>query len=333
MPATETGVNPAWLPAPDSERLATPTGDTALPWKDTFYFSMRDEASDQTINTHMTISEKSPSTRVGVSVAHEGRIVTEVERSDGHNTDEGVGNELAGLRFVNLSYDSDHELLWSGSLPGVSFEITVKGHHYAPLWDAMFPSFYPTGKQGHQYSHYEQVITGEGWIKWGDEEPTPFSGVGWRDRGWGRRKAVLTFNTSMDLIGAVLPDDSVFSLIALRSGEVSKEAPMPIGGWRSAEGVLTPLVGGSYYKDAMCWPARIELEFADGYKFSAETMKRTASIPCAWTDAAPDQMPISINLRDFYAVMESDGKPFTVFSNYGDVHKVDVFNDAEFKHA
>ena len=334
MTPASTSVPTAWLPAADDERLQTPTGDTSLPWKDTFYFSMRDDAADLTLNMHMTVSEnRTPPTRVGVSVAGGGAVATEVLRNEGENNDQGVGNELGRLEFINLSYDSDHELRWTGNLPEVSFEVTVKGKHYAPLWDTMFPDFYPTGKQGHQYSHYEQVVTGDGWVQWKGGERLPFSGSGWRDRGWGRRKTVLTFNTSMDLIAAVLPDDSVFSLIALRSGEVSKDAPMPIGGWRSDPDSLSPLVGGTYHKDAMAFPEKLELSFQDGYTLSAQKVRNTASIPCAWHDADPEQMGIAIGLRDYYTVMEdSEGRQFTVFSNYGDVHKVDVFRDAEFKY-
>jgi hypothetical protein len=324
----------AWLPDPEDERLHLPTGDESLPWKDTWYFSLRDDASDQTLNLHMTVSaNRTPPTRVGVSVAHGAKFITEVMRNEGSNTGNSFGNELAHIEVVHLSGDSDHELLMIGNLDAVSFELTVKGKHYAPLWDTMFPGYYATGKFGHQYSHYEQLITGTGWVQWAGRERVPFSGGGWRDRGWGRRKTELTFNTGIDLIGAILPDDSVFSLIALRSNEVPKDDPMPIAGWRSAEGVLVPAVGGLYYKDAMAWPSRIELEFLDGYRFAAHTVRRSAGLAAAWHDAEPEVSGYGHNLRDYYAVMaDESGAEFTVFSNHGNIHKVNVFLDAEFKY-
>lgn len=323
-----------WLPNPADERLHTPIGDASLPWKDTWYVSVRDEDSDQTVNMHLTISEnRSPSTRVGISIADGGRFVTEVQRDDGDNSAERLGNALGRFELVNLTGDGDHELRWVGDLPDVSFDITLKGKHWASFWDTMFPSYYPTGKFGHLYSHYEQLVTGEGWVQWKGRERRPFSGTGWRDRGWGRRKTEVTFDTSIDLVGGVLPDDSVFSAIALRSNEVAKGAPMPIAGWRASADSLSPLTGGLYYKDSMAWPARLDLTFLDGYRFSATTVRRTASLAAAWHDAEPEASGIAHNLRDYYAVMEDgEGRPFTCFSNHGNIHRVDVFRDAEFKY-
>jgi hypothetical protein len=324
----------AWLPNPQDEHLHEPTGDPSLPWKDTWYISMRDEESDQTLNMHMTISaNRTPPTRVGVSVAQGTRAITEVLRNEGANSRESLGNELGRLDLVHLSGDGDHELRWVGELSQVSFDITVKGQHYASFWDTMFPAYYATGKFGHQYSHYEQVVTGTGWIQWKGGEKVPFSGTGWRDRGWGRRKTEVTFNTGIDLIGGVLPDASVFSAIGLRSNEVAQDAPMPIAGWRSDTDCLVPLTGGLYHKDSMAWPAKLELEFLDGYRFSAVTVRRSASVAAAWHDAEPEVSGIAHNLRDYYAVMEDqDGREFTIFSNHGNIHKVDVFRDAEFKY-
>ncbi|MHB8692223.1 MAG: hypothetical protein ACYDHH_13355 [Solirubrobacteraceae bacterium] len=321
-----------WIANPDDERVHVPEGDPSLPWKETWYLSMRDEDSDQTVNMHMTLSaNRTPPTRVGISVAHGGKIVTEVLRNDGIHEAERFGNELGRLEVVNLSSDSNHELRWSGNLTEVSFEIMVKGKHAAVFWDTMFAGFYPTGKEGHRYSHYEQLVEGEGWVRWGDGPRLPFRGTGWRDRGWGRRKTEQTFNTKIDLVGAVLPDDSVFSLISMRSNEIAADARMPVAGWRSDGDVLVPATSGLYHKDSMAWPAKLEIEFLDGYTVAARTIRRGPSIPCAWHDAEPEGSGFAHNLRDYYAVMQdAEGRPFTCFSNYGDVHKVDVLRDAEF---
>jgi hypothetical protein len=323
----------AWVPDPADERLHVPEGDPSLPWKDTWYLSLRDEDSDQTLNLHLTISaNRTPPVRVGVSAACGGRLTTEVLRDGGLGDDEGgVGNELSSLELVHLSADSDHELRWVGDLPEVTFDITVKGRHHAVNWDTMFAGFYPTGKEGHRYSHYEQLVAGEGWVQWRGEERRPFSGTGWRDRGWGRRKTEKTFNTSIDLVGAVLPDDSVFSLISMRSNEIAADAAMPVAGWRADGRSLVPAVGGTYHKDSMAWPAFLELEFLDGYVLRATTIRRGPSIPTPWHDAEPEGSGYAHNLRDYYALMQdASGRAFTCFSNYGDVHKVDVLRDTQF---
>lgn len=321
-----------WVSDPADERLHEPEGDPSLPWKDTWYFSLRDEASDQALNLHMTISaNRNPPTRVGVSVSRGGLVATEVARDDGDNDAGSVGNALARIEFVNIAAGADHVLRLVGDLPQVAFDITVVGHHHSVLWDTMFAGFYPMGKAGHRYSHYEQLVTGVGWMEWKGGERVPFSGSGWRDRGWGRRKTEVTFNTSIDLVGAVLPDDSVFSVIALRSSEVSVDAPMPVAGWRSDGNVLVPAVAGTYHKDSMAWPTRLELEFQDGYVLRASTVRRGPSLPCAWHDAEPEGSGMAHNLRDYYAVMaDEEGREFTCFSNYGDVHKVDVFRGGRF---
>jgi len=141
------------------------------------------------------------------------------------------------------------------------------------------------------------------------------------------------FNSGYDLIGGVLPDDSVFSLIALRSHEVAPEDPMPIAGWRADATTLVPAVGGVYHKDSMAWPSKLELEFLDGYRIDAHVVKRSASIPGAWHDAEPAGDGVAHNIRDYWAVFEDDaGRPFTFFSNHGYLHKVDVFRDAQFKY-
>lgn len=334
MTPTQLQIPPAWIPAPSDERLHTPTGDPSFPWKDTWYTSMRDEATDQTINMHMTVSEnRTPPTRVGISVAQGGKVLTEVQRDEGQNTDDRAGNSLGHLEWIELREDSSHTLRWVGNLSQVSFEITITGKHYASLWDTMFPGYYATGKFGHQYSHYEQLIAGSGWVQWKGQERVPFNGTGWRDRGWGRRKTESTFNTGIDLVGGILPDDSTFSVIALRSNEVPEGDPMPVAGWRSATNTLVPAVAGLYYKDSMAWPARLELKFLDGYEFTAKTVRRASSVAAAWHDAEPELSGLAHNLRDYYAVMEDgEGREFTCFSNHGNIHKVDVFREGAFKY-
>ncbi|KLL10046.1 hypothetical protein [Protofrankia coriariae] len=329
-------VPPAWRPDPSDERLHQPTGDSDWPWKDTWFFSMRDEASNQMLNMHITISaNRNPPTRVSVTVADGVHAVTHVRRDEGHNSHDHVGNSLASLDLVHLSGDSDHELLWHGDLPEVSFEITVRGKHFASYWDEMFPAYYAVGKDGQKYSHYEQVVTGTGWIQWKGRDKVPFDGIGWRDRGWGRRKTEKMFNTGFDLLAGVLPDDSVFSLIALRSHEVAQEAPMPIAGWRSDATTLAPATGGLYWKDAMAWPARLRLDFLDGYHLDATLVRLSPSMQMAWHDAEPEPegSGLAHAVRDHYAVFsDAEGRPFTLFTQHGYIHKVDVFRGGEFKY-
>jgi hypothetical protein len=326
-----------WLPKPEDEFLHIPRGDESLPWKDTWYISVRDDAINANINMHMTISaNRSPATRVAVGIAQGNQLVDEVHRSDGTNNEQRVGNELAHLEIVNPTWDSKHELRWVGSLPEVDFDITLRGKHFASLWDTMFQGYYATGKAGGQfYCHAEQVVTAEGWLRWKGGPEMPFSGFGWRDRGWGRRKTQLMWDSGWDLTAAILPDDSVISLIALRSHEVDRDAPMPIAGWRSDAHSLAPCIGGVYHKDAIGYPRHLELEFLDGYRMSADQVRRTGTVALAMQEpeVGPDSPGLGACMRDLWAVFaDAEGREFPLFTQNGHVHKVDVFRNAEFKY-
>jgi hypothetical protein len=320
------------LPRPEDELVHVPVGDPSLPWKDTWYFSIHDPAADVLLNMHMTISaNRSPATRIAVGVRHGNRDRVAVHRSDGFATDGSMGNELARLDVLNLSWDSEHRLRWRAGTPEVEFDIEVRGVHFAPLWDAMFPAFYPDGRAGHSYGHTEQVITGTGWVRWRDGSvATEVSGVGWRDRGWGRRKSELTFDSGYDLCGGILPDGSVFALSAIRSTG-NGVAGLPIAAWRADHDTLLPCVSGRYYKDSMSFPTRLDLEFLDGHRLRASQRRRLATLGTMFHDAEPENSGIAHGARDYYALMvDEQGSEFTLFSNEGHMLRADVTRDAQF---
>ena len=326
-----------WLPQPEDELLHVPFGDESLPWKETFLFTVRDDAINANINMHMTVSaNRSPNTRCAVAVAQGNNSAIQVVRSDGTHNDKHIGNELAWLEIVNLSWDSNHELRWIGKLDDVEFDLTVEGKHFATLWDTMFKGFYATGKTGQVYCHAEQVVTATGWLRWKGGKEIPFSGFGWRDRGWGRRKTHLMWNTGWDLISAILPDDSVFSLLSLRSHELPEPAPMPVSGWWTDGTTLVPLVGGEYHKEATACPKHFALEFSNGHRIVGDMIKPTGRVAVAMQEAdfGPDSPGIAATMQDYFALfVDPQGRQFPVYSMNGYIHKVDVFRGAQFIHA
>lgn len=324
-----------WKPKPEDELLHTPWGDESFPWKETFFVTLRDDAINANLMMHMTVSaNRTPNTRVAVGVAQGNNTTVQVRREDGQHSEKSLGNSMSRLEIVNLSWDSDHELRWVADLDEVRFDLTLKGKHFAPLWDTMFHGYYATGEHGQFYCHTEQVIVAEGTMTWkADGRELPFSGFGWRDRGWGRRKTQLMWNTGWDLVSAVLPDDSVFSFIALRSHELPEPAPMPVAGWYSDATTLTPLVGGYYHKEATAWPMAYHLEFEDGRTVTGELVKPTGRLALHLQEAEhrPDVPNITPTMQDYYAVFrDPDGKQYSVFTQNGYMHKVDVFRDAQF---
>lgn len=324
-----------WKPKPEDELLHEPFGDASLPWKETFYLSLRDDAINANINMHMTVSaNRRPDTRAAVGVAQGNHQVIQVCREDGQHSEKSIGNSMTRLEVGHLSWDSDHEVRWVGDLDEVSFDLTIRGKHFAPLWDTMFKGFYATGESGQVYCHTEQVITATGTMTWkADGKELPFSGFGWRDRGWGRRKTQLMWNTGWDLVSAVLPDDSVFSFIALRSHELPEPAPMPVAGWYSDATTLTPLVGGTYHKQATACPMAYDLQFENGLTLKGELVRPTGRVAVAMQEAeiGPDAPGVAATMQDYYALFRDDqGREFPLFSQNGYIHKVDVFRGAQF---
>ena len=330
----------AWRPRPEDELVHVPFGDTSLPWKDTFFFSVRDPAINANITMHMTVSgNRSPDTRICLAVAQGNRSATQTCREDGLHNEKQIGNSLARIEIINLSWDSDHELRWVGETDEAHFDLTVRGRHYAPLWDTMFEGYYARGSDAGQvgqiYCHTEQIVVAQGSLTWkSDGVQLPFSGFGWRDRGWGRRKTQLMWTTGWDLAGGVLPDDSVFSIIALRSHEIPEPAPMPVAGWWSDATTLTPLVGGYYRKEGTMAPLAYRLEFENGHVIEAVTVRPTGRVATSLGEAEFDDpaMPnITPNMMDWYALMRDPaGNEFEIFTQCGTMHKVDVFRDGQF---
>ncbi len=329
-----------WKPKPEDELLHVPRGDESLPWKETFFFTLRDPASNTNLTMHMTVSpNRSPRTRATLGVAQGNNISLQTCREDGTHNEKTIGNSMVQLEMVNLSWDSDHELRFLADNEDVSFDLTVKGKHFAPLWDTMFDGFFAKGSAdgavGQFYSHAEQVVVAEGTITWKSEgQERPFSGFGWRDRGWGRRKTQLMWNTGWDLVGAVLPDDSVFSFMALRSHEIPEPAPMPVAGWWSDATTLSPLVRGYYHKQATMAPYEYSLEFENGKVISAQVVRPTGRMATALQEpefGIPGMPNLTVGQMDWYALMRDPaGNEFEIFTQCGTMHRLDVFQDAQF---
>jgi hypothetical protein len=327
-----------WRPKPQDELLHEPFGDESLPWKETFFITLHDVSNGLSINMHQTVSaNRAPDTRQAIGVSQGLRNISVVCREDGTHTDTQIGNSQSRLEMINLSWDSDHELRWVGDTGEASWDLVLKGKHWAPLWDTMFKGFYATGTvDGQVYRHTEQIITATGTIAWAAEQPQQFAGVGWRDRGWGRRKTQLMWNSGWDLMGAVLPDDSVFAIIALRSHELPEPAPQPVAGWWSSADTLTPCVGGYLHKEATAVPLRYELHFENGHRIAAEFVRQSGRVAVAMqeSEVGPNAPNWATGFHDLYCVFrDEDGNEFPVFHQQGYVHKVDAFRGAQFIHA
>lgn len=327
-----------WLPRPEDEYVHQPRGDESYPWKDTFFVVAHDPQTNACVNMHLTVSaNRRPDTRCAVGVSQGNRSVSQVCREDGDNSTKSVGNSQARLEFINPTWGPDHEIRWVADLDEVELDLTIRGKHWATLWDTMFKGYYSGGEvDGQFYSHLEQIITLEGTLRWKDGEPQPFSGFGWRDRGWGRRKTQLMWNTGWDLMSAILPDDSAFSVIGLRQHELPEPAPMPIGGWWTDGTDLSPLVGGYFHKDATSHPLRYDLEFANGHRVAAEYVHFNGRVQVAMqeSETGPEAPNLAVAMIDMFSTFrDGDGNAFPVFSEQGFIHKVDVFRDAQFIHA
>lgn len=317
---------------PEHERLHTPEGDESLPWKETFYFTAFDEDSGVHLAMHMTISaNRSPDTRVAIGARDRGHEAVEVRREDGKSSDTVLGNSLSWLELVHLSWDSDHELRWRCEAEQFSFELTCRGVHLAPNFNAMFPDIYPSGRSGFTYSHTEQLLRVTGTLRWADGTTRAVNAFGWRDRGWGRRKTELTFGAGWDLLGGILPDGSAFAFTAMRNVEHDADAPLPAYGFLTDGESILPAIGGRYWKDSTCFPCELDLEFAGGRRVTGRQVRPASTLGIPIHEAEHALIPIALAMRDYYAVIEDpDGNEFCVFSSQGHAILADVTSGAKF---
>ena len=321
-----------WRPDPSDELLHQPRGDESLPWKDTWYFSLVDADAQVHLAMHMTVTA-GQHTRVAVGMRDLAGQSLAVRTEAGHADSGSIGNSLARLDIENLSWDGDHRLRWTANTPEFEFDVTVRGVHFAPLFDTMFPGVNPIGVDGYSYSHTEQVITGDGVVKRQQGPERRISAMGWRDRGWGRRVNELAFGTGYDLVAGILPDGSAFALSAMRNVEHAPDAPLPIYGFLTDAAGAVPAVGGIYFKDSMSYPARLGLEFAGGRRIDAEQVGHLSTLSVPFHDAQPERFGIAVNARDYYAAMaDPTGSTFAVFSNEGHAMRSDVTGGGRFFH-
>lgn len=321
-----------WRPVPEDELLHQPSGDSSVPWKDTWYFSLVDVEADVHLAMHMTVTHGRPAdTRVAVGVRAGGGELVAVRTEAGRHGDASLGNSLARLEVGNLSWDGGHRLRWVAEAPEFAFDVQVTGVHFAPLFDTMFPGANPSGKLGYSYSHTEQVIRGEGTVRGRDGRERAISAFGWRDRGWGRRINELAFGSGYDLIAGILPGGSAFAFTAMRNVEHGPEAPVPAYGFLADGDGAVPAVAGTYFKDSMCYPTHLGLEFADGRRIDAAPAGRISTLSVPFHDAQPEVFGIAVNARDYYAMLtDSGGAEFPVFSNEGHALLADVTGGARF---
>lgn len=317
---------------PEDEFPHVPQGDDSLPWKDTWYFSAWDADADLHLAMHMTVSaNRRPDTRVAIGARLNGRERVVVCREDGYRDERRVGNRLAGIEALHLSWDAQHRLRWHGETAELAFDLVVTGLHLAADFHALFPGVNPSGQQGHSYSHTEQVIRAEGRVQWKAEPERAFKGLGWRDRGWGRRKNDLTFATGYDLVAALLPDGSAFALSAMRNVEHAADAPLPVYGFHATAATISPAIGGIYYKDSLSFPTELDLQFADGSCVRGRQLAPGSTLGTPFHDAEPQLSGIAVAARDAYArFADAEGRPFIVFSNEGHAHRANVTRDAKF---
>jgi hypothetical protein len=321
------------LYGPEHERLHTPVGDESLPWKDTFYFSALDEPARIHVGMHMTISaNRTPDTRIAVGVRDGGRERVVVRRETGVNTDERLGNSLAHIELVHISWDEHHRLRWVCACDEFSFDLTVAGIALAPNFNAMFPDVYPAGdKSGYCYSHTEQLIRAMGTLRWADGTERAVAATGWRDRGWGRRKTEMTFGVGWDLLGGVLPDGTTFAFTAMANVDHDPGAPLPAYGFHRDGTEIVPAVGGRYLKDSLSFPYAVDLEFAGGRHVVGRQVRRASQLGVPIHEAEHDRAPIAVVACDYYAVLaDPKGKEFPVFSNQGHSILADVTRSARF---
>ena len=236
------------------------------------------------------------------------------------------------MEILNSTWDDDHHLRLVGDLPDAEFDITLRGHRRGVLWDTMFPGFYQAGRgDSHTYGHAEQSLRFEGTFAWRGEAKRTLSGVGWRDRGWGRRASATSFPEPWDFAVGWLPDGATFTMCAFRQIELPLDVPLPIGVWYSDRSGTVAAVGGRFEKDSAGWPTTVDLTLEDGRQVESKLQRRGFTIAPPWHDVDHERSSVSFLMREYFnEFIDAEGNTFPLYTIYGAPHLTDVTAAARF---
>jgi hypothetical protein len=321
----------AWaLPDADDELPHTPSGlRDDLPWKDTYWFSFRDEKHDVTGAVHLTVSaNRSPGFRAAVALRHKGAQVLRTVYEVPVRTDDSFGGSLVTLRVLDGHWDTRKHLQLTFDTGDVAGTVELGGRHLGPNLALLCPGLLPSASAVELSGHAEQgtVMTGD--IRWAGDA-LHLEGYGHRDRSWGYRKSDGMNLLGYTFAGVHLPG-ATLGFLGWQHPNADADAPLPVGVWLADDTGVYPAVDGYYRRSAEGRPESCAFTLSDGRRVEARTVEPTAELFYAYHEPELDGPAIGTFSWDQHVIMDSPDGPARGIFNHGSAFMADVFRNARF---
>jgi hypothetical protein len=255
-----------------------PAGSDPRPWKDTWWFAFRDDASDVTGAVHLTLSpNRGPGCRITVAVRHGATQIVDWASIEPDPAGADFGCPWLGVDVVEPAWSPAKRLRLRLRHPIVSGDLEVRGRFLGPLVGAVAPGLVPMSDDGLSLAgHVEQLATFVGTLRIAGVE-TPIDASGFRDRSWGYRKSDQMAPRGTILVAADLGDRAC-ALLSWFPPSAAPGGPVPVGGWLTDEERVVAAVGGRYRRDSAGRPMALDVEFADGTTLRAAKLEGTGEL-------------------------------------------------------
>lgn len=321
----------AWaLPAAEDELPHTPSGlRDDLPWKDTYWFSFRDEKADVTGSVHLTVSaNRAPGLRAAVALRHRGAQVLRTAYEAPVRSDDSIGGELVTLRVIDGHWDTRKHLVLTFDTGLVAGTVEFGGRHLGPNLALLCPGLLPTASAVELSGHAEQgaVITGD--IRWAGDA-MHLEGYGHRDRSWGYRKSDGMNPLGYTFAGVHLPGATI-GFLGWQHPDAGAGEPVPVGAWLADDSGVYPAVDGYYRRSAEGRPDTCGFTLSDGRSVEARSVEPTAELFYAYHEPEFDGPAMGTISWDQHVLMDSPDGPARGIFNHGSVFLADVFRNARF---
>jgi len=304
-----------------------PEGESAAPWKDTWFFSLADLDQEVYLGTHLTVSpNRENGDRAAVLVVDGRREILDIARRPARIDRQGVGIAASSLEIVEPTWDESKRLVLRADLPEVSFEVELTGRFAAADIEPLFPGFLPPDETtGRTLRHLEHMIRFEGTLRWEDGRRRDVTGFGFRDRSWGWRHSARMFAGGWDSIFGEVPD-ATFGIWCQRLPDPYCAARLAIA-WLADTGGVTHCTAATFDRDVTGRPGAASVTSSRGRTVAVHVTKGHASTHLPWHDADPDPPRWTVgSVEHFVAVADDSGRPGRAVAN----HAVPFQQDAMF---
>lgn len=307
-----------------------PLEDHGLPWKDTWWFGLRDEDESFVAAFHITLSpNRRPGCRTSVVIRDGDRDLVDVT-STSPVAGPLIGTPVLGLEIVEPAWDASTCLRLRVRHDQVTADLEVTGCFLGVDLGALAPGILPAGYHGQLLHHAEQAVRFQGEVRWTGGPTRPVAGRGFRDRSWGLRKSERMFSGGTLFGGLHLegPEPAGMGLLAWRHPDVDPSSLVPAAAWWADDQTIVGATSGRYLRGGDGRPSSLELHFSDGRSVVAPDLRNVAEILYSFFEPDLDGTAIAITCFDHH--VRSDQAGMSGILNHGDPFLADALRHSEF---